>query len=116
MYRRCRWSSMRANRLAFSPAASASTFMWVPSPSVGPDPTASPCRPPTSLSFPTLALVGGRPERKTSPVGCALPFDRKEAAMFVRMTLTEDVPDLDAAVAHLRDEVLPALKDLNGFR
>ncbi len=36
--------------------------------------------------------------------------------MFVRMTLTEDVPDLVAAVAHLRDEVLPAIKDLSGFR
>lgn len=36
--------------------------------------------------------------------------------MFVRMTLTEDVPDLDAAVAHLRDEVLPAVRDSKGFR
>jgi hypothetical protein len=36
--------------------------------------------------------------------------------MFVRMTLSEDVPDLDAAVAHLRDEVLPAIKDFAGFR
>jgi hypothetical protein len=36
--------------------------------------------------------------------------------MFVRMTLTEDVADLDAAVAHLRDEALPAIKDFKGFR
>src|ERR1700704_1991715 len=36
--------------------------------------------------------------------------------MFVRMTLSEDVPDLGAAVAHLRDEVLPAIKGFNGFR
>ena len=32
------------------------------------------------------------------------------------MTITEDVPDLDAAVVHLRDEVLPAIKDMRGFR
>ena len=36
--------------------------------------------------------------------------------MFVRMTLTEGVADLDAAVVHLRDEALPAIKGSKGFR
>ena len=36
--------------------------------------------------------------------------------MFVRMTLTDGVTDVDAAAAQLRDEVLPQVKELKGFR
>jgi len=36
--------------------------------------------------------------------------------VFVRMTLTDGVTDVDAAAAQLRDEVLPQVKELKGFR
>jgi len=76
---------------------------------------------PVSISRVCPAAASGRPSDPTGQRGPQsvdrLVFsERKEPAVFVRMTLTEGVPDLDAAVAHLRDEVLPTIKDFQGFR
>src|SRR2546429_2545942 len=53
------------------------------------------------------------------PLSVSIPLassGRRETAVFVRMTLTDGVTDVDAAAAQLRDEVLPQVKELKGFR